>query len=211
MLSVKNISKTFDHKPVLKKISFTQDFGVTIVFMGRNGVGKTTLFRIIAGLMTCDKGSILFNGNDLLHSEPYNRKKIFYIGHAPGLYSAFSALENIKFAMSLRGVNHSDSVIEDVLSQFGLSEQKYKPIGIYSAGMLQRLKISIAHLLDWDLLLIDEPFSGLDNSGENIVNEKLFDWKKKNKTIAMILHDKNQANIFADRILNISSGVIEGS
>ena len=211
MLSVSNISKTFDRKPVLKNISFTQDAGETIVFMGRNGVGKTTLFRIIAGLMTCDKGSILFNGNDLLYSEPFNRKKLFYIGHAPGLYYAFSALENIKFAMSLRGVNHNDSAIEDVLSQFGLSEQKYKPIGIYSAGMLQRLKISLAHLLDWDLLLIDEPFSGLDNSGENIVNEKIFDWKKKNKTIAMILHDKNQAKSFADRILNISSGVIENS
>ena len=211
MLSVKNISKTFDRKPVLKNISFTQDVGETIVFMGRNGVGKTTLFRIIAGLMTCDKGSILFNGNDLLYSEPFNRKKLFYIGHAPGLYYAFSALENIKFAMSLRGVNYNDSPIDDVLSQFGLIEQRHKPIGIYSAGMLQRLKISIAHLLDWDLLLIDEPFSGLDNSGENIVNEKIFDWKKKNKTIAMILHDKNQAKIFADRILNISSGVIENS
>ena len=65
MLSVENISKTFDRKPVLKNISFTQDVGETIVFMGRNGVGKTTLFRIIAVLMTCDKGSILFNGNDL--------------------------------------------------------------------------------------------------------------------------------------------------
>ena len=77
MLSVENISKTFDRKPVLKNISFTQDIGETIVFMGRNGVGKTTLFRIISGLMTCDKGSILFNGNDLLHSEPLNRKKWF--------------------------------------------------------------------------------------------------------------------------------------
>ena len=120
--------------------------------MGKNGVGKTTLFRIIASLMTYDKGSILFNGNNLLNTKPINRKKLFYLVHAPGMYSAFSAVENIKFAMRLRGVNKKDSIIDDVLNQFQLGEQKNDPIVIYSEGMLQRLKFCLADLIDWDLL-----------------------------------------------------------
>lgn len=211
MLTVNNISKTFDQKKVLQNISFSQNNGETLVIMGRNGVGKTTLFRIIAGLMTCDKGSILFNGNNLLNTKPINRRKLFYLGHAPGMYHTFSAVENIKFAMGLRGLNNEDSVIDNVLDQFELSEQKNDPIGIYSEGMLQRLKFSLVDLIDWDLLLIDEPFSSLDAHGEKIVNEKICYWKKQSKTISMILHDKNMAKNYADRILNIRSGIIENN
>jgi len=211
MLSVDNLSKSFDHHTVLKNITFSQKKGETLVFMGKNGVGKTTLFRIIASLMTYDKGSILFNGNNLLNTKPINRKKLFYLGHAPGMYSAFSAVENIKFAMRLRGVNKKDSIIDDVLNQFQLGEQKNDPIMIYSEGMLQRLKFCLADLIDWDLLLIDEPFSSLDAYGKNIVNEKIFYWKKQSKTISIILHDKNLAKNYADRILNIRSGILENN
>jgi len=211
MLSVNNIYKTFNHRIVLENITFSQDKGETLVFMGKNGVGKTTLFRIIAGLMSYNKGSIFLNGNNLLNNRPINRKRLFYLGHAPGMYYAFSAFENLKLAMKLRGLDSEDSFIYDVLDQFQLSEQKNDPIGIYSEGMLQRLKFVLAELIDWDLLLIDEPFSSLDAYGKKIVNEKINNWKSQDKTISIILHDENTAKNFADRILKIRSGILENN
>tara|TARA_Y100001960_G_scaffold246510_1_gene261558 strand:- start:472 stop:855 length:384 start_codon:yes stop_codon:yes gene_type:complete len=127
------------------------------------------------------------------------------------MYYAFSAFENLKLAMRLRGLDSEDSFIYDVLDQFQLSEQKNDPIGIYSEGMLQRLKFVLAELIDWDLLLIDEPFSSLDAYGKKIVNEKINNWKSQDKTISIILHDENTAKNFADRILKIRSGILENN
>ena len=111
----------------------------------------------------------------------------------------------------MNGHINEDSFIYDVLDQFQLSEQKNDPIGIYSEGMLQRLKFVLAELIDWDLLLIDEPFSSLDAYGKKIVNEKINNWKSQDKTISIILHDENTAKNFADRILKIRSGILENN
>ena len=102
MLFVKNISKSFNRKKVLIDISFSQKEGESIVFMGKNGTGKSTLFRIIAKLMSYDSGSIIFKENDLYKAKTLDRNKLFYLGHAPGMYHALSAIENLNFALNLR-------------------------------------------------------------------------------------------------------------
>ena len=188
MLFVKNISKSFNRKKVLIDISFSQKEGESIVFMGKNGTGKSTLFRIIARLMSYDSGSIIFKENDLNKAKALDRNKLFYLGHAPGMYQR---------------------EIISALDDYGLSKEINEPIGFYSAGMLQRLKIVCARLIKWDMILIDEPFSSLDNDGVNMVQKEILSWKEKNKTIAMVLHDKSHAEQFCDRILNIESGIIK--
>ena len=92
MLSVSNISKSFNYRSVLKDVSFTLNEGETVVIMGKNGAGKTTLLRIIARIMACEKGKIFFQNQNLLNGKPSIRKKILYIGHAPAMYSALSAI-----------------------------------------------------------------------------------------------------------------------
>jgi len=209
VLSVQNISKSFNHKKVLKDISFSQKEGESIVFMGKNGAGKSTLFRIIARLMTYDRGSIIFQEHNLFRTKPFLRNKLFYLGHAPGMYRALSAIENLNFALKLRKINKDQTEILNLLDDFGLRKRVHDPIGFYSEGMLQRLKIVCARLIDWDMILIDEPFSSLDNDGLDIVQKEILSWRGKNKTIAMVLHDKSYAEKFCDRILNFKSGIIE--
>ena len=209
MLSVQNISKAFNRKKILKNISFSQKEGESIVFMGRNGAGKSTLFRIIARLMTYDNGSIIFQGKNLLKVKPIHSSKLFYLGHSPGMYRPFSAIENLNFLLSLRKIYKDQSEILDVLDQFGLMESANEPIGVYSEGMLQRLKIVCAQLMDWDMILIDEPFSNLDKDGLDLVQKQISFWKSQNKTISMILHNKNHAENFCDRILTLESGIIK--
>ena len=209
MLFVKNISKSFNRKKVLIDISFSQKEGESIVFMGKNGTGKSTLFRIIARLMSYDSGSIIFKENDLNKAKTLDRNKLFYLGHAPGMYHALSAIENLNFALNLRNIYIDQRKIVNALDDYGLSKEINEPIGVFSAGMLQRLKIVCARLIKWDMILIDEPFSSLDNDGVNMVQKEILSWKEKNKTIAMVLHHKNHAEKFCDRILNIESGIIK--
>ena len=209
MLSVQNISKSFNHKKVLKDISFSQKEGESIVFMGKNGAGKSTLFRIIARLMTYDRGSIIFQEHNLFRTKPFHRNKLFYLGHAPGMYHALSAIENLNFALELRKIDKDQTEILNALDDFGLRKRVNDPIRFYSEGMLQRLKIVCARLIDWDMILIDEPFSSLDNDGLDLVQKEILSWRKKNKTIAMVLHDKSHAEKFCDRILNVKSGIIK--
>ena len=208
MLTVNNISKSFNRKKVLVDISFSQRDGESIAFMGKNGTGKSTLFRIIAGLMTYDLGSITFKENDL-NKEAFHRNKLFYLGHAPGMYHALSSIENLNFALNLRNIYVDQKKILKALDDYGLIKAIEDPIGFYSAGMLQRLKIVCAKLIKWDMILIDEPFSSLDNDGVNMVQKEILSWKEKNKTIAMVLHDKSHAEQFCDRILNIECGIIK--
>ena len=114
MLSVSRLSKSFNLRPVLREVTFDVKSGETIIFMGKNGAGKTTLLRILARIMTCDGGEILFQNKDLLKGSPDKRKKILYLGHAPAMYSSLSAVENLKLVMNLRSTPISEVTIRDL-------------------------------------------------------------------------------------------------
>jgi len=134
MLSVSNISKSFNYRSVLKDLSFTINAGETVVIMGKNGAGKTTLLRIIARIMACEKGKILFQNQNLFDGEPSIRKKLLYIGHAPAMYTALSAIENLTLALNLRYIKANASKILDRLNHFGLGMQANDPISIIPKG-----------------------------------------------------------------------------
>ena len=208
MLSVSNISKSFDHRTILNNITFHVEVGETVIIMGNNGAGKSTLLRIIARIMACDKGEILFQNNDLLNGSPLVRQKLLYVGHASAMYTILSAIENLQLALTLRGTPVEISRIQDQLNYYGLTNQSNDPISIYSQGMLQRLKLAYASLASWKLLLIDEPFSGLDTEGIALVNKSLHRWKKLGKSMMIVLHNQSRAEELGDRILRIKKGLI---
>ena len=208
MLSVSNISKSFDHRTVLNNITFHVEVGETVIIMGKNGAGKSTLLRIIARIMACDKGEILFQNNDLLNGSPLVRQKLLYVGHASAMYTILSAIENLQLALRLRGTPVEISSIQDQSNYYGLTNQSNDPISIYSQGMLQRLKLAYASLASWNLLLIDEPFSGLDTEGIALVNKSLHRWKKLGKSMMIVLHNQSRAEELGDRILRIKKGLI---
>jgi len=208
MLSVSDLSKSFNHRKVLNNLNFQLKSGETAVFMGNNGAGKTTLLRIIAKIMTPDKGKIIFENSNILNGEPSSRKNILYIGHAPAMYASLSAFENLKFALEIRSNQKTESKIRYQLEHFGLLEQANDPISIFSQGMLQRLKLTYAELSNWNLLLLDEPFSGLDKTGEELMDLSLLNWQKNGKTICLVLHSFDKAKIFGHKLFNLVDGKI---
>ena len=208
MLFVNKICKSFNRISVIESLSFSQSNNEFIALMGNNGSGKTTTLRILARAMRPDSGSIVFQDKDLLSHKSINRSSILYLGHEPGMYSHFTSRENLSFALSLRGLKIAQKKIDISLDSFDLLASADKPISIFSKGMLQRLKLVFADLTPWDLLLFDEPFSGLDSNGIEIIKRQLNNWKKNNKSIIMVLHDESIAQKYADRKLIISSGKI---
>ena len=208
MLFVNKICKSFNRIRVIESLSFSQSNNEFIALMGNNGSGKTTTLRILARVMRPDSGSIIFQDKDLLSHKSINRSSILYLGHEPGMYSHFTSRENLSFALSLRGLKIAQKKIDTSLDSFDLLASANKPISIFSKGMLQRLKLVFADLAPWDLLLFDEPFSGLDSNGIEIIERQLDNWKKNNKSIIMVLHDESIAQKYADRKLIISSGKI---
>jgi len=208
MLSVSGLSKSFNHRRILNNLNFQLKPGETGVFMGNNGAGKTTLLRIIARIMTPDKGKILFENLNILNSQPSSRKNIFYIGHAPAMYASLSALENLRFGLEIRKNKVAESKIKYQLEHFGLLEQAHDPISFFSQGMLQRLKLTYAELSNWNLLLLDEPFSALDKNGEEQMDLALANWQKKGKTICIVLHNLDKAKKFGHKFFSLVNGNI---
>ena len=208
MLSVKNICKSFSRKNVLDGISFTQIKGETIALMGKNGSGKSTLLRIIARIMKADSGKVTFKENNLISANSKHRQSMFYIGHDPGLYSFFSPRENLRFLLSVRSLISKEELIEEKLDQYGLIDFIDKSIAVFSKGMLQKLKLVQIDLIKPDLLLFDEPYSGLDEDGILLVDQLIAKIKMQNKSAILVLHDNQKAKMHADYILKLESGKI---
>jgi len=209
MLSVNQVYKSFNRYNVLKGISFNQKQGEIIALMGNNGSGKTTLLRIIARIMKSDSGAISFQENDLLSNNSLYRKDILYLGHDPGMYSYLTAKENLHFSLTLRREVVSKIMIEESLDRYELSHFANEPIAAFSKGMLQKLKLVHADLVSWKLLLFDEPFTGLDQSGIDLVDRLINKWKNNNKSVIMVLHNKKRAEEYAHTTLIINSGRID--
>jgi heme ABC exporter ATP-binding subunit CcmA len=209
MLSINQVYKSFNRYNVLRGISFTQKQGEIIALMGNNGSGKTTLLRIIARIMKSDSGTISFQENDLLSNNSLHRKDILYIGHDPGMYSYLTAKENLHFSIMLRREAVSNIMIEESLERYELSHFMNEPIAVFSKGMLQKLKLAHAELISWKLLLFDEPFTGLDQSGIDLVDRLINKWKNKNKSVIMVLHNEKRAEEYAHTKLLINSGRID--
>lgn len=208
ILSFNNLLKSFSHKPVLNNISCEVQSGEIVGLIGKNGIGKSTLLRILSGLSSADSGEIRVNDQILNSNNWRARREFLYIGHAPGLYQAFSAVENLMFAADLYKVENSAEKVVSFLDKVGLSEQKGDAIKVYSQGMTQRLKIALAMLVPWDILLFDEPFSGLDSQGIALIEMVMNKWKEERKTMLIVDHDLEWILKFCTRVLLLDGGSI---
>ncbi len=176
--------------------------------IGRNGVGKSTLLRILARISAPDRGQILFQGRDIFKGSALDRKGIHYLGHAPGLYPSLTAEENIHFALTFHGEKPAKASISEALERVGLTAQRRDPIRVYSQGMLQRLKVALANLLPWTLLLFDEPLTGLDTQGSQLVESLLKEWRTSHRALLMVAHDLEWVLTFCSRVLILEKGVL---
>lgn len=176
--------------------------------MGKNGIGKSTLLRVLARISAPDYGEVIYRGENLLKGAAEIRNSILYLGHHPALYPSLSAVENLSLAMELRKLKPDKDRIIKTLIAFGLESQMKDPITIYSQGMLQRLKLTLASVLDWNLLLFDEPFTGLDAEGVNRVDQFLVQCRNKGKSVILVLHNMDRALNYCSRFIFLKNGKV---
>lgn len=176
VLSAKGIFRRFGYRQVLKEVSFDLKKGEVLALLGPNGAGKTTLLRVLAGLLRATSGTIVRHGR---HS---------MVSHQSMLYPALSAYENLAFFARLdrvRDPSRPDALLERV----DLSKWRDEPVKTFSRGMTQRLSIARSLLSDPDILLLDEPFNGLDEAGSGILSQVLSELKSAGCAIVIVTHN----------------------
>ena len=188
MLHIDSISKTFDGKVILDKVNLKIGNSELKILRGKNGSGKTTFLKIIASLMSFNSGRIFFNDIENCKKTTL-RKNIFYLGDAPGFYKFLSPLQNIELGLSLRKEDIPKEKIILTLNKFELGNYINKSVGIFSKGMLQRLKFAYASLLDWKVGLLDEPLNGLDDEGVKLFNECIELWIENKQSVLLVTHN----------------------
>lgn len=201
----KRLSKVFGERKALDGVSLSLDAGSFLSIFGPNGAGKTTLLRILAGLDRPTSGSLTELGVDVLDEPDKLRARIGLISHRPMVYGDLSAAENLAFFARLYGVRDPDERIRELLRLVELDHRRNDPARTYSRGMMQRLSIARALVNDPALVLLDEPYSGLDPHAMRLFDE-LIERVRPGRTFVMVSHDLDKGLALCTHALVLARG-----
>ena len=207
MIEVRNLAKHFGRFSALRNLNLTVSDGDFISLFGKNGAGKTTLLRILAGLSRPSSGAINIKTSRQASSRII-RGSIGYLSHDTSLYMDLTALENLRFYARLMDVPADTPALKERMKLVGLSGREQDPVRSFSRGMQQRLAIARAFLHDPDILLLDEPFTGLDSSGSEFFKSYLAAAHAGGSTCIMAIHDSRLGYEIADRLVVIGGGTV---
>jgi len=203
---VSSLNKSFSEMAVLKDIDFALDAGGFLTVFGPNGAGKTTLIRILAILTKPTSGTVSVGGFDVSEHRNKVRGITGVISHDPYLYPDLTAFENIRFFARMYGVTHAEDRAAEVIAQVGLRHRMYDVVRSFSRGMQQRLAVARAVVNDPEVLLLDEPYTGLDQHGAEIFTELLRGLKDNGRTVVMTTHNIDEGLGLSDRVMIINGG-----
>jgi len=207
-LQAHHLEKSFQNRPVIRDISFVLHPGEFLVISGGNGAGKTTLLRLLAKLVKPDAGTISIDGQDIWEESDAVRYTLGFLSHQIYLYDDLNAVENLRFTARLFGMEEYHSRITEVLQQLHLYHRQYDPVKTYSRGMQQRLALGRAILHDPDILILDEPFTGLDEAGVEILDTLVRDHQRQNKSAIIVSHNLRAGYDLADTLYILGKGTI---
>ena len=202
----RDLEKRFGSTIGLDRIDLDIPKGSTMAILGPNGAGKSTLLRLIAGLARPSSGSLEVGGKSAHHRTA--RARVGFIGHATGLYPELTARENLTFAARLRGVANAAARVEEQLVEAGLTRAADRRTGGFSRGMAQRLSIAIGLIDEPEILLLDEPFTGLDRAASDRLVERLMGLRQRDRTLVLVSHDVAIAARLADAAVVLRRGRI---
>lgn len=205
-IRVENLNKSYGQQHVLQDINVHFAAGGIHGLIGRNGSGKTVLFRCIAGYTRPDSGTVYVGGERIGQDIAYPRS-LGLILEAPGFLPQFSGAFNLQLLLSIRN-RPSKALIANVMARVGLAGAENKAVGKYSMGMRQRLGIAQALLNDPRLLILDEPTNGLDKQGVRDVHALLMGLKAQGKTILLASHNPLDITTLCDTVREMDGGVM---
>lgn len=211
MITVKKLVKRFGLKTVLRGVNFDVQPGEFVALLGPNGAGKTTFLRILASLSRPSLGEVSVAGYRLPNEAAAVRARLGVVSHLPLLYGDLSAEENLRFYGRMYGILDLEPRITEVLEMVGLDNRRRDLVRTFSRGMQQRLAIGRAVLHDPDVMLFDEPYTGLDQDASSMLDEVLKTVAAKGRTVVMTSHDLARAEDLATRFDILSRGVITAS
>lgn len=206
-IEVQNVVKRFRDQVVLKNVSISFEKGKIHGIVGRNGSGKTVLFKCICGLMHPEVGVILVNGKRVGRDVDMP-EDIGAIIEAPGFLPNYSGYKNLRFLANIRRKIGKEEIL-NVLKTVGLDPESRKHVGKYSLGMRQRLGIAQAIMEDPEILILDEPMNGLDNAGVQDIRALLLELKAQGKTILLASHNHEDIAALCDTVHEMDGGVLE--
>ena len=204
---VSGLGKRFGTRWVLRGVSLDVIRGEAVGLMGPNGSGKSTVLRILGTLLNPNAGAGSVDGYDIVRDASSVRGKIGFLAHTPGLYDDLTARENLRFAADMLGLSHT--VADGSLERVGLAHVADDRVRGFSAGMQRRLALARLILRSPRVLLLDEPYSNLDNQGVELMNSVINDVVRSEGAALVALHELAPAKATLDRTLTIVDGRIE--
>jgi ABC-2 type transport system ATP-binding protein len=204
-VDINGISKSYGSKKVVDSVSFSILQGEIFGLIGPNGAGKTTSIRMMMDIIKPDAGSINILGNKL---DENSKNKIGYLPEERGLYKKLTVIESLTYLASLKNCDTQTARkrAEELLKRMGMFEHRNKKVEELSKGMTQLVQIISTIIHNPDLIVLDEPFSGLDPINTELIKELIAELKKQGKTIILSTHQMNQVEELCDRIMMIDKG-----
>ena len=206
ILELRNIEKSFGEKKVLTGVSFKAEGGKAFGLLGRNGAGKTTSIRILMDVFPANSGEVLIDGQPI----DYNKVGIGYLPEERGLYPKKIIIDQLTYFAELKGMSHKDAVaaVDYWLGRLGMTEYRNKRLDTLSKGNQQKIQLITALAHDPDIVILDEPFSGLDPVNAMLLKDVVKEQIGKGKIVLFSSHQMSYIEEFCDSIAILNAGKV---
>lgn len=208
MLNVEHLRVKYSGRPVLRDVSFAAAPGEIVAYLGANGSGKTTTVRVLTGLLQPGDGRVLVDGRDISEDLIAYRRRLGYVPETAEVYPFLSGREYLQLVGRLRSLpaRTLDARIDELLEVLGLAEHRHQTLSSYSKGMRQKVLLAAALLHNPDLLLLDEPFSGLDVGTALVLRSLIHELARRGKVVLFSSHELETVERVSSRIVILHRG-----
>lgn len=208
ILEIKNYSKTIKNKQILNNINLSLESGNIYGFYGRNGSGKSMLFRAITTLIYPTAGDVIIDGKSIINDD-YDLSNVGLLLEEPGFFPHLTGNDNLSMLYEINNKKDKD-FIKKIMKKVGLQENQPEKYREYSLGMKHKLRIAQAIMENQDLVILDEPTNGLDEISVENIRKTILELKKQNKLVLIASHNKDDLKFLCDIVYKIDAGKIVG-